>query len=234
MGFLNSIFGGGSKSNPANAAMPYLNQIPGMATQNLQPWQTAGMEAQNVNQGQYNRMAANPADFFNELRSSYTPSKGYQFRQEQMNKALRGSAAAGGRVGTESNQAAQAKLVQDLLSEDEGAYIDRLLGIQSTGLQGNENIAGRGFGAASDLTNVLGSTLGAQGALAYKGQENMNQAKSDRNKMLMQLFGAGLGAFGGPAGMAVGSSLGGSLAGGGSQPTNTQQFGMNLFNMGGR
>ena len=234
MGFLSSIFGG-SKSNPANAAMPYLNQIPGMANQNLGPWQTQGQEAQKNNQTQYNNMSNNPSDFLAELRASYSPSAGYKFREDQARKAAEGAAAAGGRTSTTANQAAQIKLVNDLMGEDEGAYLDRLLGITSAGLQGNENIANRGFGAAGDLTNIMGSNLGAQGSLAYKGQENKNASNNALFKMLAQLAAAGIGgAVGGPVGATIGANAAGGFGSNmSSNPGNDKQFGKGLPWLGG-
>jgi len=224
MGFLSGLFGGGK--NPADAAMPYLNQTAPMAQANLQPWQQQGMQAQQQNQGQYSAMASDPAAFLQQLRASYTPSEGYKFKQGQLSKAMGGAAAAGGFRGTQADQAAQAQLVQGLLSEDEGAYIDRLLGIQGTGLQGNELSAQRGYGAAGDLTNILATNNSERGGLAYKGQENKNAQNQAFQKMLMQMFGGAAGfALGGPMGAAVGSNIaGGSVP----YPTNAQQTGAGL------
>lgn len=235
MGFISSIFGGKGK-NPADAAMPYLNQIAPMAQQNLGPWQQQGQQAQQQNAGQYQSMVENPADFYAKLRSSYTPSEGYKYRQNKYQKAAEGAAAAGGFRGTGADQAAQAALVQGLLGEDEGAYLDRLTGILGAGLQGNENIANRGYGAAGDLTNVIGSNMGAQATAAFKGQENQNAANQGFQKMLMQLLGGGAGALlGGPMGAVTGANVaGGNIpyptgAQPSGQPSNSQQFASSLF-----
>ena len=194
MGFLSGLFGGGKGRNPANAAMPYLNQIGPMAQQNLGPWAQQGQQAQQQNQGQYSSMVQDPNAFYAKLREGYSPSKGYQYRQDKYQKAAEGAAAAGGFRGTSADQASQAALVQGLLGEDEGAYLDRVMGLLQGGLQGNEHIANRGASAASDLTNVQGSTLGNQGQLAFKGQENQNAARQGFQKFLMQLLGGGAGA----------------------------------------
>jgi hypothetical protein len=221
-----AMFGSNNQKNPADAAAPYLNQIAPMAKENLGPWQQQGQQAQQNNQQQYNQMSQNPADFYEQLRSTYTPSNGFQFRQDQAMKAAQGSAAAGGRTSTPANEAAQIKLVNDLLGEDEGAYLDRLFGITGMGLQGNEQIANRGFGASSDLTNILGSTLGTQGGLAYKGQENKNASNAALLKLLTQLAGGAIGgAVGGPAGASIGSNIGGSFGGGNPDQSNDKQLG---------
>jgi len=225
MSFLDSIFGGGK--NPANAASPYMNQIAPMAEKNLQPWQNQGQEAQQGNQQQYNRMMSDPASFYSDLRATYKPSSGFEFKKDQMMRGARGLAAAGGRTNTPENEQAQMKLANDLLSQDENEYIQNLMGIHGMGLQGNENIAQRGFGAAGDLTNVLGTTLGNQGQLAFKGQENKNASREAMRKMLMQLAMAGVG---GAVGGAPGAMIGANAAGGhassmpNSQPSNQQQF----------
>lgn len=237
MGFFDSIFGG-NKSNPANAAMPYLNQIPQVAQQNLGPWQQQGQQAQQQNQQQYSRMATDPSNFLQELRASYTPSGGYAFREEQARKAHRGMSSAQGRTSTPENEAALQDLIRQLSAQDEGQYLDRVLGIQGMGLQGNENISNRGYGAAGDINSTLGNTLGAQASLAYKGQENKNATRNELFKLLASLAGGAIGSIGGPAGAAAGASIGGSLAGGGSNgsgqgPTNAQQFGQGLPWLGG-
>lgn len=236
MGFLSSLFGGGK--NPANVAMPYLNQIDPMAKENLQPWQQQGQQAQQTNQGQYNKMALEPGGFLDELGKSYTTSKGYENKYNKAMSVAQNAAAAGGYAGTGANVEAQARLAKDLLGEDYESYIDRLLGVQQTGLQGNENIAGRGFQAAGDLTNILGTNASQKAGLAYKGQQSQNDQNAQLRKMVMQGIGAALGSFGGRAGMPAGSSLGGQLAGGSSgnsggwQPSNTQIFGQALYGMG--
>lgn len=231
MGFLSNLFGGGR--NPADAAMPYLNQVAPMAQQNYNPYIQQGQQAMNQNAGQYAQMVGNPAAFYNQLQATYSPSAGYQFKQDKYQKAAEGAAAAGGYRGTQADQAAQAQLVQGLLGEDEGAYLDRVLGILGAGLQGNEQAATRGFGATSDLTNILGSTLGTQAGLAFKGQENKNATNAGFAKMLMQLLGGAGGALltgGSPMGAAIGANvMGGNVPYPQSgQPSNQKQMGTGL------
>lgn len=226
-----------NNNSSSQSPMDYLNQVPGVAQENLGPWAQQGQQAQMQNQGQYNQMVNNPGNFYEQLRSQYTPSSGYKFKEDNMLKLARANAASGGRGNTTANNADQLKLVKDLMAEDEGAYIDRLLGIQNTGLQGNEFAATRGFGAASDLNNTLNTNLTQQAGLAYKNQENENEKKNDWLRMLFTIGGGAIGAFGGPAGVAAGASagsaIGNSLAGGGSKnssASNAMQLGEKLPN----
>lgn len=236
MAFLSGLFGGGKKNNPANAAMPYLNQIGPMAQQNYAPAIQQGQAAANQNTGEYSKMVSDPSGFLESLRASYTPSEGYKFKQDKYSRAAEGVAAARGFRGTAADEAARADLVRGLLAEDEGAYLDRLTGILGAGLQGNELTANRGFNATGDLTNILGSTLGAQGTLAYKGQESQNATRQGFAKMLSQLLGGAAGAFmGGPMGAITGANVaGGNLPYPNAAPqSNQKQFGMGLPWLGG-
>jgi hypothetical protein len=221
----------GKGKNPANAAMPYLNQIAPMAQQNLGPWAQQGQQQAQQNQNTYSQMVSDPAAFHAQLRATYSPSEGYNFKRDNYLKAASGAAAAGGQRGSQADQEAQQRLVQGLLAEDEGQYLDYLYKNLQTGLQGNELGANRGLNASSDLTNVLGSTLGTQGQLAYRGQENKNMEKQNIIKLLAQLgFTAAGAAAGGPAGAQIGSQIGSSFGGGGN-PSNSTQFG---YGLGGR
>ena len=229
MGFFDSIFGG-NKSNPANAAMPYLNQIPQVAQQNLGPWQQQGQQAQQQNQQQYSRMINDTPNYLQELRASYTPSGGYAFREEQARKAHRGMSSAQGRTSTPENEAALQDLIRQLSAQDEGQYLDRILGIQGMGLQGNENISNRGYGAAGDINSTLGNTLGAQASLAYKGQENKNAQRNELFKLLAQITGNGVGQLFGGGDNAKQAQ---TVTNNGQGPSNAQQFGQGLPWLGG-
>lgn len=226
MAFLSGLFGGGGK-NPADAAMPYLNQVIPHAQATMNPYIQQGQQAGNQNASQYSNLVSNPAAFYNQLQATYSPSAGYKFKQDKYQKAAEGAAAAGGFRGTSADQAAQAQLVQGLLGEDERAYMDRLLGLYGTGLQGNEALASRGFGASANLTDVIGNTLGSQASLAYQGQESENARKQSFGRFLAQLLGGGAGfALGGPMGAAVGANMAGGSVPYPQQPNNQQQLGL--------
>lgn len=214
--FLSKFLGGGKGNNPANAAMPYLNQITPMAQQRLNPYIEQGQNAGNQAFDRYSAFAQNPADEYAKFQASYRPSSGYDSKFKRILGQVENAAAAGGFRGTPKDQSAQAQLVHDLLAEDEGNYISNLLGIQGMGLQGLENTANRGYGANQDLTGIMGNTLGSQATLAYKGQESKMAQRNGLFNILSQLAGGALGAYmGGPAGAAAGASMGDRLGGGG-------------------
>jgi hypothetical protein len=144
-------------------------------------------------------MASNPLDYVNEIMRGYEPSRGYQYKQGQMSQAMRNSANAGGFTGTQFDQQNQAENVRDMLGEDMQQFLANILGTQQNGLSGlermmggrertMENTANRGFNAASDLTNILGSNLGQQAGMAFQGQRQQNFGKQMVRQNRMGLF----------------------------------------------
>jgi hypothetical protein len=158
-------------SNPYNAAMPYLEQVPQVASQHLAPYAN---EPQQYTPGymndlyqnmyneylpyqrapenfyynefpkEYNQMGSNPQAFLDKMQRGYTPSEGYQYKQRKMLDAMRNSAASGGFAGTRTDQEAQANTVRGLLGEDQQQYLQNLFGLQGAGLGGLERmISGR-------------------------------------------------------------------------------------------
>ena len=188
MGFFSQMLGGGSNSN--NAANQYLNQIPGMARENLSPYIQPGQQAQS---------------FIDQIMKGYTPSQGYNFQKEELNKELGNTANAGGYAGGEYDQAQRGKLIQSLLSGDMQQYLNNVLGVHN-----------QSYGASRDLTDILGGGLNQQAGMAFSQEENQNQRESDMLNALLKLGGTlGGAALGGPVGAGIGGALGGSLGGGG-------------------
>ena len=102
--------------NPAKRAMPYFNQIPTVASQQLSPYIQQGQQAGQMSQDIYRKMAANPVDFYNQLMNNYSLSKGYQYQMDEGERALRSAAAAGGYAGTPRHQQEAGELLQRILS----------------------------------------------------------------------------------------------------------------------
>lgn len=179
-------------TNPARAARPYLEQIPGMAREQLNPYIQQGQTAGTAAQGTYAQMAQNPMEFLNNIFSGYTPSKGFQHQYEQATKGLRNAAAAGGFAGTGAHQADQAELVNRILGQGQGQYFDQIMQILGGGLTGQEQAAQRGFNANTDLTSILGTNLGNQANLEFEGQQQKNATKQNLINQAVRLAMAGM------------------------------------------
>jgi len=91
MGWLSDFFGGGK--NPADAAMPYLNKIPGVGHQYYDPYVSTGLQSLGQLSNQYSNMASNPTGNYNSLASGYKESPGYQFALQQAMNAGNNAAA---------------------------------------------------------------------------------------------------------------------------------------------
>jgi len=206
--FLQSLFGGGK--NPADAAMGYLNKIPGTVKPYYNPYINAGQNAMGVLQGQYGQMVNDPAALMNKFGSQFQQSPGYQFQVDQATNAANNQAAAGGLVGSPAAQMNTAQSINGLANQDYGNYMNRAMGLYGQGIQGYQGLNQMGYNASDALANMLAQNLQNQGNLSYMGQDYQNQQKNG-------LWGA-LGNLGG-----MGLNM---LSGGGMNPFNSwQNFG---------
>lgn len=102
---------------------------------------------------------------------------GYQFRQEEGNKAIERAAAAAGSFGSGSNLKDYARFNQGLASQEYGNAIARLMGLQGVGAQATSQSAALGMQGQSLQSQLLGaqaSTLGQQGAVAGALGQNLS------------------------------------------------------------
>lgn len=197
MGIGNAFFG--KNVNSLKNANQYLNQIPGMARENLSPYIMPGEKAQS---------------FIDQIMKSYTPSEGYNFQKAELSKELGNTAAAGGYAGGEYDQMERGKLIQSLLSRDMQQYLQNVLGVHN-----------QSYNASRDLADILGGNLNQQGGLAFGQGENQNQKRFNMQNALMKaaagMYGASQGVpFSGGSGATGGGSMygRGPVGGGGSVP----------------
>lgn len=210
MGLLSFLKSG---KNPAQPAMPYLNQVPGVYRDQLNPYIQPGLQASQANQSRYSQLASNPASVHDELMSSYTPSKGFQLNMQEAQRLLNNQAPFLGGPRSDSFARTQADTITRLLMEGSKDYYNDLVNLMGMGLQGQEFGAQRGFGASTALADALGTNLGNQASLAFRGQQEKNAQRAQRQAMIGQL-----------AGMLGGNFLG-TLAGGGNTPGQYSQQG---------
>jgi len=183
-----------SGPNPADSAMPYLNQIPQFGREGYQPFIDQGQQAQQQLNPLYERMSQDPSAYINALMQNYSPSEGYRFKEQQMLRGAQNSAAQGGFAGTQNDQMAQADMIRGLLGGDMQQYLQNVMGAQGQGMQGLENQVGRGYESAGNLAGYLGNALGAQGGLAFQGQQQRNQNRADKRNAIFNLLGSLAGA----------------------------------------
>lgn len=230
---------GGGSGSPERAmqqgqqqANQYFGQIPGISEKYLNPfiqeygpaqqeakdvygkmleqYSSPNVNYQNVPE-EYNRMARQPTDFLNDIMKSYSPSAGYQYKQNRLGAAARNTAASGGFAGTKYDQEQQAQLMKDLLGEDMQQYLNNVVAAKGSGLEGLERMmagrekayttqglsaeerAKRAWLSAESLAESIMNSYGNQGNLAYRsGLDTANSrmnAQNTTNSMAANILG---------------------------------------------
>lgn len=176
MSFLSGLFGGGK--NPADAGMPYLDQIPGATQPYYQPYIDQGRQAGKNLTGQYDQMTQNPGEFYNNLGKGYKESPGYQFKLQQALQSANNASAAGGMAGSAQHQQFATQIGNDVANQDYQEYINHMMNIFGQGQQGQQKFQEQGFNASQGYGNIVGDTLGRKAQLGYEGQASRNANQS--------------------------------------------------------
>lgn len=208
MGFLSNLFGGGK--NPSNAAMPYLQQIPGQTQQYQQPYFNAGTNALPHLQEHYNSILGNPGGKLNEIGQNYQQSPGLHFAIQQALQGAGHAAAAGGMAGSPEHEQQNMALATNLGNQDYNNWLGQATGLYGQGLSGEQGLAGMGQQAGNNISDMIAQALASQAGYGYAGQAAKNQQQSG----LMSNIGKGIGALSAftpwsQAGHAIGGLFGG-------------------------
>jgi hypothetical protein len=196
--------------NPANNAAGYLDQIPGVGRQYLQDYIGQGREGESMARGNYDvmhdiyhtapdlyenpgidfneappeyaSMAKNPKAFVDEIMRGYKPSEGYKYKEKKLMDEARATAAAGGFVGTQADEARRAELLNGVLGGDMQEYLNNILGIQGAGLGGEERRINRRQGGLERMLAGRERTqerklAGRAGAYGRKGAMEEDRAR---------------------------------------------------------
>ncbi len=173
-GGLASLFGGGNKS-PANAAMPYYNQMQ-QANQFQLPYYNYGLNATGQAANQFNQLSNDPSKRLGEIGAGYKESPGFKFAMEQALKGAGNAASAGGMSGSPQASQQSMQTASDIASQDYNNYMQQALGLYNTGLQGQMGLSGQGQQAGQSMADLIAQQLAQQGDAAYKGQANKNNS----------------------------------------------------------
>ena len=192
MSFFGNLFGGGK--NPANSAMPYLNQIPGQTKQYQQPFFDAGKNMIPGLTDQYTNLMNDPSGRLNEIGQGYQQSPGFKFAMQQALQGGNHAAAAGGMAGSPQHEQQNMELAQNIASKDYNDYMKNALGLYGAGLSGGQNMANQGQQAGQSMADMIAQTLAQQANLSFQGQSQQNQNQSDLFNNIFKGIGS-LGAF---------------------------------------
>jgi hypothetical protein len=185
MAWFDFLFG----SNPSNEAQKYLNQIPGATKPYYDPYIQQGQTANKDLMEQYNKLINDPNALYNKFGQGYQQSPGYQFK---LNEALRGgtnAAAAGGMAGSLAHQQAAQQTAHDISNQDFEEYLNHIMGLYGTGLQGEQGISEQGFKAGTGYADMLANLLSSQAQYGYAGKAGQN---ANMSSLLNNLISGGV------------------------------------------
>jgi hypothetical protein len=194
MGFFDSIFGG-KKSNPANAAMPYIQQIPGQTQQYNQPFFEAGTQSIPHLQEQYGQLLNNPGGKLNDIGQSFQQSPGFQFALQQALQGNNHQQAAAGMAGSPQNEHGNMELATNLGNQEYYRWLDHATNLYGQGLTGEQGMAANGQQAGNNIAQLVAQALAQQGNIAFNGQQQQNQNNRDLFGNIAKIGGAALSAF---------------------------------------
>jgi hypothetical protein len=181
--------------NPADSAMPYLDEVPGTVTPYYQPYRQLGLASGAAIAPQYYKMATNPQGYYNQTMNGYTESPQYQYNYDKNMGIMQGDAAAGGYTGTAYDQRNQAEMNQGLMAQDQQQYYQNVNRAQQYGLEGGQQFYNTGYQASNTLATMLAQNLAAQAGLAYKGTSWDNAMKAQHRNNINSTIGSATGGF---------------------------------------
>lgn len=202
MSWFSELFHGGK--NPADAANPYLNQIPGQIHGYYDPYINAGQNSIPKLQNQYDELLGNPGGKLNDIGKNYQQSPGFKFAMEQALQGAGHAAAAGGMAGSPQHSQQAMQMATNMANQDYNQWLGQATGMYNQGLAGQSHMSDQGLAAGGSMADQIAQMLAQQGNLAYQGQAQRNQNQND----LWGNIGKGIGAVaGGPFGAWAGSKL---------------------------
>jgi hypothetical protein len=206
---LAGMFGGGGGNNPYKGAGKFYNKIPGAVSPYYNPWIQAGQGALGNLQGQYGELMNDPNGFIGKLGAGYQQSPGFKWQLNQGMNAANNAAAAGGMAGSPQHQQQASEMAEGLANQDYYNYLNKVLGAYGTGLQGEQGIAGMGYGAGDQMARIMADMYSQQAQLKFAGNAAQNQNQGSQWGDIFGGLGSMLGGyFGGPPGAMAGNSLG--------------------------
>lgn len=174
-GSLGGMFG----DSPGDAAAPYLKKAGEDLRLYSNDYIDRGTRAQNTLEDLFKNIRENPQSIMDLLGKGYQQSPGFDWNMKRSQQAINNASAAGGMLGTPQHEQQSADMASALSSRDFGDYMQRMMGIWGTGVQGTENFANRGWDASKTLMEDLANLGGAQGAYAAQDTAGRNKGMSN-------------------------------------------------------
>ena len=180
-----------SYTNPATGAMPYLNQIPGIANSAYAPYMNTGQNALGQYYGNASAWSTpqGAMNNYNTVAAGWNGSPAQQYDVDQATQAQMQAAAASGQAGTPSTQAAVAQQTENISNKYMQDYLNSIFGMQNQGQQQLGDISHMGLQASNMDVDTIVKALMSQAGLSYAGQMNQNAANKQPTFLTSSLYG---------------------------------------------
>jgi hypothetical protein len=179
-----NLFGHDQWKNPADAAMPYLNNLPDQLKPYYEPYIQAGQGALPQLQQQFGNLTNDPGGRLNQIGAGYQKSPGFDFALKQALQASGNAAAAGGMAGSPQHEYLNMEKATGLANQDFNNWLSNAIGLYGTGLSGQQNLYNTGFQASQGLGDSLGANELSKALLQYQGQGMQNEHDTDKSGSL--------------------------------------------------
>lgn len=208
-GLLAQLFGGKGE-DPVEAATPdmenALNAIRGYrknAVGYMSPYQEAGLQGMNK-YGSLLSAYENPQEFYNNIMSGFSQNPAQKFQQNQALEAIQNQAGMQGMMGTGNLAKEMANYVQNNVANQQQQYFNNLAGIYGNAVQGNQNLMGQGFNAATNAGNYEMQAGRDEAELMQAlAQMKASRAKDSDDGGMFGSLGSSLGSLAGFAGLFI-------------------------------
>lgn len=174
MNFLDFLTGG-SQTNPAEAAAPYLDKIPDVGKQYLDPYIQRGQESGDILADEYGSLINDPTALINKIMQGYGGSSMQTQTQNDAMRAMNNQAAAGGTLGSIPSMIDMGRVSGDISNRYQQDFLKQALGLYDTGLSGESHFNDIGADSSKALMDLLTNNLMNQSKLAYENQDQTNQ-----------------------------------------------------------
>lgn len=171
--------------NPADEAMPYMDEIPEQLNKSFNPYIQAGQRQLPGLEGQYNGLMTDPGSHLNQIGQNYHQSPGFQFALQQALQGAGHAAAAGGMAGSPQHEQQNMGIATNLANQDYNQWLQHALSMYQTGLTGSQGLYDTGANAGMRMGENLASALASKAQLAYEGQNAENQHEGGAMGSLM-------------------------------------------------
>lgn len=197
---VSNLFGGGGQKGYGDMqgqiqnGINSINQNYGQGRDALNPYQQAGTNALGNYQNWAQNMQ-NPTDYYNNIMKNYNMSPAAQMNAQYGQKAMNQAAAAGGMVGSPSQQEQIGRFMNNLVNTDQQQYFNNINGINNQYGAAQGNLMGQGYGAANGINNsYMGQGNALAGLYNNMGQAQLQQQMAQANG-INNMIGMGVNGF---------------------------------------